>query len=228
MLKINDLRKSYGKKEVLSGISLELLPGQIYGLVGENGSGKTTLFECIRHLQAYQGTVTMDTPAAIGYLPTALYFYPLMRGTEYIEFCLSARKLKINAAEIQSLNHLFELPLNDYAAEYSTGMKKKLAFMALLMQKNDILLLDEPFNGLDLSSCLILKQILLQLKAKNKTILLSSHILSSLTDICDTIVYLHHGKIQKTYSKDTFDIIEQEIMDGNIGEKLKAVVPLCV
>jgi ABC-2 type transport system ATP-binding protein len=118
---------------------------------------------------------------------------------------------------------LFELPLDEYAAEYSTGMKKQLALTALLIQDNDILLLDEPFNGLDLASCLILKQLLFHLKAKNKTILLSSHILSSLTDSCDSIFYLHQGKIQKTYQQADFDKIEREITDATVLQKINLI-----
>jgi ABC-2 type transport system ATP-binding protein len=223
MLQIDHLYKSYGKKEVLRNISLELVSGKIYGLVGENGSGKTTLFECIRNLHDYKGLIIVGEQEKIGLLPTSIYFYYAMKGIEYIEFCLSARKQKINRSEIEEVNELFELPLNEYAANYSTGMKKKLALMALLMQKNDIFILDEPFNGLDLTSCIIIKYLLLKMKEKEKTIFLSSHIIHSLTDICDSIFHLHNGVVRKTYLKQDFESIEHDIINESVYQKLEAI-----
>jgi ABC-2 type transport system ATP-binding protein len=223
MIQVNNLYKSYGNKDVLSDISIELFPGQIQGLVGENGSGKTTMFECIRNLTKYKGSIIIAEAAKIGYLPSAPYFYPKMKGIEYLEFCLSARKMKINKMEITKVNELFELPLNEYAENYSTGMKKKLALIALLMQKNDILILDEPFNGLDLGSCILVKHLFLHLKEKSKTIFLSSHIISSLTDISDRIFYLHNGMIKKIFFKEDFKAIEKEIMNSSIGRQLESV-----
>jgi ABC-2 type transport system ATP-binding protein len=220
MIQINNLSKSYGKKRVLSNLSLELHPGRIYGIVGENGSGKTTLFECIRNLTEHDGSIRIDKSERIGYLPSEPYFYPNMKGMEYIEFCLSARKQKISISEITENNYVFELPLNEYAMHYSTGMKKKLLFLALMMQQNEIFILDEPFNGLDLASCIIFKHILLRLKEKNKIIFLSSHIISSLTDICDCIFYIHQGMIQKNYWKKDFESIEREIIGNSIHRKL--------
>ncbi|OAV67004.1 Arginine transport ATP-binding protein ArtM [Bacteroidales bacterium Barb6XT] len=218
MIRIERLAKSYGSKKVLADISVELFPGSIYGLAGSNGSGKTTLFECLRKIEDCQGSITLEKQAKVGYLPSSVYFYPNMKGVEYLEFCLSARKIKIRRTDVEEVNRLFELPLNEYAADYSTGMKKKLAFMALLMQKNDLLLLDEPFNGLDLSAVLLFKHILLKMKENNKTVFLSSHILSSLTEISDSIFYLQGGVIRKTYLKADFNCMEKEIANEFIGQ----------
>ncbi|MDR1645699.1 MAG: ATP-binding cassette domain-containing protein [Tannerellaceae bacterium] len=214
MLNINNLYKSYGKNVALSGISFSVQEGMICGIAGKNGSGKTTLFECVRNLQPYEGHIAIGAADRIGYLPEALYFYPAMKGREYIEFCLSARKDEIDRTKINRYNQLFELPLNDYAVNYSTGMKKKLALMALLLQENTIYILDEPFNGLDLSSCLILRQILFKLKLRNRIVLLSSHILSSLTDICDIILYLNNHIIEKTYPRKEFAALERDMTDS--------------
>ena len=225
MMKVDYIEKCYGSKIVLKGVSFELKQGQIYGLVGENGAGKTTLFECLNNLTPYQGLVTLsDKNLQIGYLPTSLYFYPNMKGVEYLDFCQSARKLKPNKELVDSLNNILNLPLNDYAVSYSTGMKKKLALMALLTQRNDVLLLDEPFNGLDLSSCLILKHLLVGLVEKqNKTILLSSHIISSLTDISEQIFHLSDGIIKRTYNKNDFGAIEEEITHLLLDDKLDSI-----
>lgn len=228
MIKVNCIEKYYGNKIVLKGVSFELKQGLIYGLVGENGAGKTTLFECLNNLTPYQGLMTLsDEHLQIGYLPTSLYFYPNMKGIEYLEFCQSARKLKPNKELVDSLNSILNLPLNDYAVSYSTGMKKKLALLALLTQRNDILLLDEPFNGLDLSSCLILKHLLAELVEKqNKTILLSSHIISSLTDISEQIFHLSDGIIKRIYGKNDFCEIEEEITQLILDDKIKIISKL--
>lgn len=226
MIQIDNLSKSYGKKVVLSNVSLALYPGKIQGLAGENGSGKTTLFECIRNLTEYKGSIRIDEPVKIGYLPSDPYYYPNMKGMEYIEFCLSAGKQKIDIAEITKINHLFELPLNEYAMNYSTGMKKKLAFFSLVVQQNNIFILDEPFNGLDMTSCIIFKHIILRLKEKNKTIFLSSHIIPSLTEICDCIFHIHHGVLQKNYLKEDFENIEQKIISDSIGDKIDYIASL--
>lgn len=224
MIRIQQIEKLYGNNTVLKGVTLELLENKIYGLVGENGSGKTTLFECVKNLTKYKGHILLDNTIHIGYLPTSIYFYPNMKAREYIEFCMSARKVSIRENHITEINKIFELPLEQCAVNYSTGMKKKLAFMALLLQKNNFFLLDEPFNGLDLASCLIFKHILLSLINKQKnTILLSSHIISSLTDISDSIFHLSDGVIKKTYTSENFDIIEKEITHSTLNSKLACI-----
>ena len=220
MITIQHLTKSYGKKLVLNDLNLSLVDKQIHGLVGENGAGKTTFFECLSHLESFEGSINIPNDIKIGYMPTSLYFYPNMKGFEYIEFCLSARKLKIEKDKINDLNQLFDLPLNEYAVEYSTGMKKKLALMALFLQNNDFYILDEPFNGLDLSASILLKQLVINLKENQKTILISSHIISSLTDICDQILYLKDGTIDQIYQPCDYERIEKDIISGDIKEKL--------
>ncbi len=224
MIKVELKEKSYGNKVVLKDISFQLISNKIHGLIGENGAGKTTLFECLTNLTKYKGTISLNNDIRIGYLPTSLFFYSNMKGIEYIEFCQSARKIKTNKDLIFELNQVFDLPLEEYAVNYSTGMKKKLAFMALLTQKNNLLLLDEPFNGLDLSSCLILKRILLNLKEKHQsTILISSHIISSLTDISDQIFLLGDGTLKHIYEKADYHSIEEEIMNSTLNSKLQSI-----
>lgn len=148
MIEVNDLHKSFGKVKVLNGIHLEYHPGKIYGLVGENGAGKTTLFNCIMGIYDYTGSITKSKTLKTGYLSASNFFYSQITGLEHLEFCMKAKGLPVNTPTIQHLNEIFQLPLDRYAAEYSTGMKKKLGFMALLLQDNDVFILDEPFNGI--------------------------------------------------------------------------------
>lgn len=221
--KININSKKNGKSQILSNIEIELRRGEIIGLIGINGAGKTTLFECIRNLTEYEGVTNIKKTDLVAYLPTSLYFYSNMTGLEYIEFFLAARKMKISLTEINAMNCLFNLPLKQFAMEYSTGMKKKLGFMALLLQKNNLFLLDEPFNGIDLASCILIKEILKRLKDHNKSILISSHIISSLTDICDSIIHLDNGKIRQLYKKEQFNDIEHRILEDSFHEKITLI-----
>jgi ABC-2 type transport system ATP-binding protein len=223
MLKIEHLSKSYGKKDVLSDINATLLPGNIYGLVGINGAGKTTLFDALYNMIPHGGLVSFD--GLIGYLPSSLYFYPYMKALEYVEFCLAARNIKKSRKEIEAAGAVFALDLQEYATAYSAGMKKKLGLIALLLQDNDLYLLDEPFNDLDLGTCLLLKRVLLALKAKGKTVFLSSHILSSLTEISDCIFYLQRGRIGKAYSKEEFPDIERELTEISLSKDIEALLP---
>lgn len=212
MIEVNDLHKSFGKVKVLNGIHLEYHPGKIYGLVGENGAGKTTLFNCIMGIYDYTGSITKSKTLKTGYLSASNFFYSQITGLEHLEFCMKAKGLPVNTPTIQHLNEIFQLPLDRYAAEYSTGMKKKLGFMALLLQNNDVFILDEPFNGVDLKGCILMKRLIRQLKAKEKTVIISSHLIASLREICDIIHYLNEGVIYKEYHEETTEEIEEDIL----------------
>lgn len=113
---------------------------------------------------------------------------------------------------VEEANKMFQLPLHRYASEYSTGMKKKLALMALLLQDNDLYILDEPFNGVDLYGCIQLKKIIRSLKDKGKTLLLSSHQITILRELCDSIDYLSRHTIVKRYTDEPVEEIERSIL----------------
>lgn len=170
-------------------------------MVGENGAGKTTLFNCIMGIYDYTGSITKSKTLKTGYLSASNFFYSQITGLEHLEFCMKAKGLPVNTPTIQHLNEIFQLPLDRYAAEYSTGMKKKLGFMALLLQDNDVFILDEPFNGVDLKGCILMKRLIRQLKAKEKTVIISSHLIASLREICDIIHYLNEGVFTKNTMK---------------------------
>lgn len=214
MIQINNLNKKYGNKTILNNLTLTISPGKVCGIMGENGAGKSTLFQCITGLTKYNGEITFKTPLAMGYLNDSPFYYSCIKGIEYVEFCIKARGCALNYCEIEKLNELFCLPLNEYASEYSMGMKKRLAFMALLLQQNDFYILDEPFNGLDLVGCILVKKIVKELRNQNKTILISSHIISSLTDLCDNIYYINKGTIAKDYSGFSIEEIEEDIISS--------------
>jgi ABC-2 type transport system ATP-binding protein len=220
MIQIIGLYKQYDGHPILNDINLAFARGEIHGIVGENGAGKTTLFKCMCGIEDYKGTVQYDAGILknqTGYLPTLPYYLSKMTGAEYLRLLCNARG--ISDFHIDHYN-LFELPLSQYAETYSTGMQKKLAITALLLQKNEVFVLDEPFNGVDISSNMMIHDILIKLKELNKIVILSSHIFSTLQDSCDFLHYLKDGKIKYSLPKGSFETIENEMKHGQLSEHI--------
>jgi len=219
MIEIQSISKKYGKNQVLKEVSLSLNQGEIHGIVGKNGSGKTTLFNCIVGLQKFDGKLATSFQAPfknqVGYLPTTPPILSKITGEEYLRLFCAARKV-----EFPSLDNIFDLPLKRYVESYSTGMIKKLAFHGILLQKNEVFVLDEPFNGLDYQSCLMVIALLKKMREANKIVLLSSHIFSVLSDTCDYIHHLKDGSISDTFEKQHFEQAEKNLHDELIGEKI--------
>ena len=229
MLEIRNLRKAYGSHIVLHDVSLTLRPGTIHGLVGANGAGKTTLINCLYGLENdFNGTIRDTAGSAVrertGLLPYEPYFYPRLTGREYLEFCLQARGRPV--VDFTGWNQLLELPLDQFADEYSAGMRKKLALLALLVQQFNYLILDEPFNGLDLEANLLLKEILKRLRDRGTGILLTSHILGALTETSDEISVLVGGRVQRHYTAAEFGTLENDLLDSLHREKLSLLKEL--
>ena len=137
MIAIKGLSKAYGKKQALKSIDMSFDSGKVYGIVGANGAGKTTLFRCIAGLEKYDGIIRSEFKNLknhLGFLQTNPYFLSRITGWEYLKLFTNAREIKENLFHEKNI---FDLPLDQYAATYSTGMKKKLAIMALLLQDND-------------------------------------------------------------------------------------------
>ena len=220
MIDLRQITKYYGGKRALNQVDLSFEPGRVYGIVGENGAGKTTLFKCIAGLERYSGSIESTFPVLknhLGFLPTIPFFFSKITGKEYIQLLGHARNLRLkNIAD----KNIFDLPLHEYAHTYSTGMKKKLALTALLLQKNEVFILDEPFNGVDIHSNIVITEIILRLKSLNKTILISSHIFSTLEETCDQIHLLNQGNLVKTVDKSNFKALDREMRDFTIGNLL--------
>lgn len=220
MIRLQNISKFFDSHQVLKDISVELHGGKVYGIVGQNGAGKTTLFRCIAGLESFHGAIHSEFEPLknyIGFLQTEPYFIDKLTGEEYIYLFCNARNKELPDMNTQNI---FDLPLKQYASTYSTGMKKKLALTAILMQKNDVFILDEPYNGVDIQSNILITEIILRLKAAGKTILVSSHIFSSLDAICDEIFLLQSGVMEKRVFKDEFSTLEKEMKAFAIGDKL--------
>lgn len=220
MIQIKNLSKSYGNQEVLKNVSLEFSRGKAYGIVGENGAGKTTLFRCISGLESHSGEVISDLSPLknhLGLLLTDPFFFARMTGKEYIRLLCNARgKTHVD----MEAKNIFDLPLDQYASNYSTGMKKKLAITAILLQENDYFIFDEPFNGVDIQSNILLTELILKLKELNKIVLISSHIFSTLSATCDEIHLLRKGEPIKSVQRQDFESLEQEMKQVTIGNRI--------
>jgi len=229
MISIRELSRAFNSQQVLQGVNLDLAPSTIHGLVGANGAGKTTLLNCLYGLDTgYTGHIGETSGQAVrqitGLLPYEPFFYPKITGREYLVFCLQARRRPV--VDFSPWNQLLELPLDQYAEEYSAGMKKKLALLALLVQDCRYLILDEPFNGLDLGTNLLLKEILLRLRQRGTGILLTSHLLGTLTETCDEITLLAGGTVQRHYLAADFSDLATDLLDTLYQDKLAQIARL--
>ena len=211
MITLTNLSKSYGKKQVLNGIDAVFEPGRVYGIVGQNGAGKTTLFRCIAGLERYKGEIKTEglpLKGHLGLLTSEPYYLAKMTGEDYIYFHTDARGIRLR--DLNKRN-IFQLPLKEYVSDYSTGMKKKLALTAVLLQGNQYLIFDEPYNGIDLESAMMLTVIIRRLRDAGKTILISSHIFATLKECCDEILLLDDGRVDKTVQQPDFQALEEEM-----------------
>ena len=221
MITIKNLSKSYGNNQVFKDINLNLHKGNVYGFVGENGAGKTTLFRCIAGFENYRGKIISDYKILknhLGFLQTHPFFMSRITGWEYLKLLSIARNIK---TENFKEKNIFKLPLNQYTDTYSTGMIKKLALMGILLQQNDIFILDEPFNGVDIHSNILISEIIAKLKSLNKIILISSHIFSALSDCSDEIRLLKNGSFNKTVKRGEFIQLEDEMKRFVIGNRIE-------
>ncbi len=220
MIEISNLNKKYGHKTVLRDLNLNFNRAKVYGIMGANGAGKTTLFKCIAGLESFQGTIkTQIDPLKnhLGLLWTVPYFFSKITGREYIRLLCNARNIVMPNLEQRNI---FDLPLDQYASNYSTGMKKKLALTAILLQENDVFILDEPFNGVDIQSNMIIESIIQELKRLGKTILISSHIFSTLSANSDEIFLLKDGVVDLNVHKQDFALLESHWTDESIKNKI--------
>ena len=214
MILIKNLSISYKKNEnVIEGLNLQMEENCIHGIVGLNGAGKTTLLNSIFGLKRQNtGEVLFNdkkmTKKIMSFLPTENYFYPDISGKEYLNL------FKNKEFDTEKWNTLFLLPLDKIIYNYSTGMKKKLALLGTLKINKQIMIFDEPFNGLDIETSRVIRSVLLKFKDKGKTIMVTSHIIETLTNMCDYIHFLENGKIKYSVGKNEFKDFENEIFNS--------------
>lgn len=227
MLEVKNLSKYFGIKKAVDDVSFNVEQGRILGILGKNGAGKSTIFRIILNILdpdegevLYNGEkINGEISDRIGYLPEV---GSLIDSYTVYEQCMYYGKMKSMKTE-DIKNHMFELleqfEIVEYAnmkiKELSKGNKQKIQFIIALLHNPDLLILDEPFSGLDPVSVEYFKRIILQLKDQGKTIIFSSHIMSQVEMLCEDIVIINNGKIvlngnlesiKQEYSNKTLDI----------------------
>ena len=197
MISVQNIAKSFAENEVLRDVTLCVRDASIFGLIGHNGAGKTTLMSIMAGLsKADRGTYDYGNKT-ISYLPDIPGFFEHMTAGEYIQFLMSGTE---GSNEYSKEALLKQVGLFDKTriSKMSRGMRQRLGIAAALVNNPDILLLDEPTSALDPAGRLELMQILKDLRMRGKSILLSTHILADMENICDDVGFLHKGIIQRT------------------------------
>lgn len=210
MISTENLSRSYGSKVALIGLNLTVEPGEILGFLGPNGAGKSTTVKILtgmirpdagRALVAGFDVVEhpMEVKKRVGYVPETAALYDGLTGGEYLELiaCLYHIDSKTAAARRSELLELFGLLGNEHdrMSEYSKGMRQKVAIIAAMMHRPEVLIMDEPLDGLDANTAMIVKELLKQMAAQGKTVLFCSHILDVVDRMCSKIVIINRGRL---------------------------------
>lgn len=185
--------------------------GNIYALIGKNGAGKTTLMNAITNNLSINGSIEMDIDEdKILYIPSELTAYEFLTVKEFINLLLKYNETDVNYDYVVEKLNLKDKE-NELIANLSQGMNKKISLCPIFIRKFEFLILDEPFNSIDVAYISELKVFLKEI-SKKCTILISSHILDTLSDICDEFFIMKNGKIVKTLDKNT-EKLESEILE---------------
>lgn len=213
MLKINNLKKKYGDKVAVDNISLEIKPGEIYGFIGHNGAGKTTTIRCCCGLLNFDsgeilinGKSIKDDPLAckmeFAYIPDNPVLFEYLSGIEYLNFIGDVYKVgKAEREErIRKYADQFELTQNlaQPISSYSHGMKQKIAIIAALIHNPKLIVLDEPFVGLDPIAAFKFKEIMREVCNNGGAVFFSTHVLDVAEKLCDKVAIIKGGKLIKT------------------------------
>ena len=217
MLQIEHLTKTYGEKKAVDDLSLHILPGEIYGFIGHNGAGKTTTLKSVAGILRFDageirigGTSIRTDPLAckrkLAYIPDNPDLYDYMTGIQYLNFI--ANIFGVSAADrqarIRELAERFELT-NDLAqpiAAYSHGMKQKLAIISAWLHAPQLVVMDEPFVGLDQKAAHLLKGMMRELCDRGGAIFFSTHVLEVAEKLCDKVAILRAGKLIRSGTMD--------------------------
>ncbi|HYK91902.1 MAG TPA: ABC transporter ATP-binding protein [Acidobacteriota bacterium] len=210
MLEARGLFMWYSGVPVLNGVSFALKGGEVTGYLGPNGAGKSTTVRILTGLvQPSEGRVfwngqdinrcPMEYKARLGYVPEEPLIYPFLTGCEYLQLVGRLRGIpeRILAQKTDALMNLFSLRRYRHTAlsSYSKGMQQKVLLAAALLHNPDILILDEPLSGLDVTSSLIVRNLIASLSLEGKVILFSSHILELVEKVCSRVIILHRGSL---------------------------------
>lgn len=217
MLKIEGLTKNYGDKKAVDNLNLHIKPGELYGFIGHNGAGKTTTLKaCCGILGFEEGEIfidgisvrknPLDCKSKIAYIPDNPDLYGYMSGIQYLTFIGDVFKVAADVRELRIRKYAEDFELTSALAQpistYSHGMKQKLAVIAALLHEPKLMIMDEPFVGLDPKAAHTLKQLMRELCARGGAIFFSTHVLEVAEKLCDKVAIIKDGKLVKEGTMD--------------------------
>lgn len=214
MLSIRELEKSYGgTKKAVEGVNLEINDGEIFGFIGHNGAGKTTTIKCVVGILPFdKGEIYIDgmnikdypleCKKITAYIPDNPDLYELLTGIQYLNFISDLYQIDVEERKISidKYTKMFNLEnnLGDLIQSYSHGMKQKLALISALIRKPKLLILDEPFVGLDPKASHEVKEVMKEMCAGGTSIFFSTHVLEVAEKLCDKVAIIKDGHIVST------------------------------
>lgn len=215
MIKISHVTKKYGEKKALDDVSFEVNDGEIFAFIGHNGAGKTTLIKAMTGIHDFDkgeilinGKSIQKQPVAckkeIAYVPDNPELYENMRAIQFINFICDMYEVDLARREknIKKYSEMFEMTqnLNDTIESFSHGMKQKTMLIAALAHEPKIMIMDEPFVGLDPKAVFDMKEVMREMVKDGKTIFFSTHILDVAEKLCTKVAIIKQGKIMKVGS----------------------------
>lgn len=210
LIRIVDLKKSYGTKEILKGINLDIFPGQVIGYIGPNGAGKSTTVKILTGLiEDFTGTVEInginiqDDPlgvkALLGYVPENAELYEVLTPMEYLDFVGKLYEMEDKIIQERSLKLLAAFGLepnaNNRMDTFSKGMRQKVLLISGIIHNPQIIVLDEPLSGLDANAVIFVKELISLLAKEGKTIFYCSHMMDVVEKVSDRILLINQGSI---------------------------------
>jgi ABC-2 type transport system ATP-binding protein len=204
---IEKVSKRFGEVQALDGISLEIKPGEVFGFLGANGAGKTTAMRLVLDILrpdsgtiTWNGTLNTDLPRETwGYLPEERGLYAKMNVLEQLVFFAKLHGIRGKAAEREAREWLERFRIPEYAdrraEQLSKGNQQKIQFIAAIMHDPQVLLMDEPFTGLDPVNAALLKEAFLEMKNRGKTLVFSTHQMETVEELCESIAILDRGRV---------------------------------
>jgi len=205
-VQVDQVTKSFGEFTAVNQLSLSVRPGRIYGLLGPNGAGKTTTIRMIVNITApdsgnikiFGKQITPELQDRIGYLPEERGLYKKMKVGEQLKFFAELKNINGKEADQRIDKWLARLKLSEWklkkSMELSKGMQQKIQFITAVLHEPDLIILDEPFSGLDPVNVELLKDVVLELKAAGKTIIFSTHQMEVAEEICDDICLINRSR----------------------------------
>lgn len=212
MITADNLTVRLGRRDILSRLNMHLTEGAIHGIVGINGAGKTTLLRTLYGLlRPTSGSVTRNgrplNRREMALLETEPAFYEGMTGRDLLDLTAHYHP----SSDPEPYLRLFALPADEPVDNWSTGMKRKLALSSVLMQRKEVMLLDEPFNGLDMESLYVTRQLLSRRRAEGATLVVTSHLMEPLAELCDDLFVLDGAAIAARYNRREFPRAVREL-----------------